>query len=129
MRGRKLTALAMGLSAATLLLGAGAASASTTASDSSDPCVASGAVCIDITGAGLYVQSATVTNVDEPIGYGWIENEGDGVKHRSPHRLPPGGGSASSWTYNFNRDVKNDDEICAWIGSVPSVKACAQIHA
>lgn len=115
----------MGLSAATILLGTGAASASTAGPAIPDNCVGFGVVCLNIVGTGLYVQYVTVENGDESPGYGYIENEGDGAIHRSPNQLGPG----QSWSYTFNRDVKNDDEICGWIGSDPGQKACRQVYA
>ena len=125
---QKLGVLAVGLAAAaTTLLGAGVASASTTstaAPDSSYQCAGPDRVCLEIDGTGLFVQSATVFNVGEPPGYGYIENTGDGAVHRSPTRLQPG----QSWTYAFNRYLANGDRICGWIGSNPSEKACGTVR-
>lgn len=127
---QKLGVLAVGLTAAaTMVLGAGVASASTTSTavpNSSVNCAPPLAprVCLDINGSGLFVQSATVVNVGESTGYGYIENLGDSKTHRSPTRLQQG----QSWTYPFNRDLANGDRICGWIGSNPTERACGTVH-
>jgi hypothetical protein len=130
---RKLGVLAVGLTAAaTMLLGAGAASAATTSTavpDSTNcaPPYTPHRVCLEVDTSTnpLFVQSATVTNWGEPTGYGWIENMGDGVKHRSPTQLQAGG---QSWTYAVNRAVANNDRWCGWIGSNPNEMACDTVH-
>jgi hypothetical protein len=122
MRMRKLGVLAVGLTAAaTMLLGAGVASASSAVPDSSDNCTTG--VCRYIDRTGLYVSYAAVTNENEVANYGYIENVDDGSVHRSSTMLHPG----QAWAYDFNRDLANGDQICGWIGSDPGQMACGTI--
>jgi hypothetical protein len=129
---QKLGVLAVGLTAAaTMLLGAGVASASTTSAvvpnNSNQDCAPSipfnEDVCIVINTDGLYVETITVRNVRDPTGYGYIENLGDSKTHRSPTRLHQG----QSWNYHFNRVVRSGDRICGWIGSNPNERACGTV--
>jgi hypothetical protein len=122
MRMRKLGVLAVGLTAAaTMLVGAGAASASSAVPDSSDNCTTG--VCLHIDGTGLYVSYAAVTNENEVASYGYIENVGDGSVHKSSTMLHPG----QAWAYDFNRDLVNGAQICAWMGADPGQLACGTV--
>jgi DNA-binding SARP family transcriptional activator len=72
--------------------------------------------------SGLYVRYAVVTNLGTHAGYAYIVNTGDGKVHRSLKPVPPG----QSWTYPFNRDLKNGARICGFIGSGPGT--CVAVH-
>ncbi len=66
---------------------------------------------LQVKSSGLHVQSATVTNPGTRAGYAYVLNLGAGRVHRSPRLVPPG----RSWTYFFNRDLKNGAQICGSI--------------
>jgi Helix-turn-helix domain len=73
--------------------------------------------------SGLHVRYAAVTNLGTRAGYAYVLNTGAGRVHRSPRPVPPG----QSWTYFFNRDLKNGAQICGFIALGPAT--CAGIHA
>ena len=73
--------------------------------------------------SGLHVRYAVVTNPGTRAGYAYVINTRAGQVHRSPRPVPPG----QSWTYFFNRDLKNGAQICGYIDLGPAT--CAGIHA
>lgn len=89
-----------------------------TTSTTSDP--NSGGVSISVVHSGLFVDTATVSNLGVPAGTAKVINKGDGSTHTGP-RI----GNNESWTYTFNRDVKNGDVICGQVGN--SVEPCVTI--
>jgi Helix-turn-helix domain len=78
---------------------------------------------LQVESSGLYVWYAVVTNPGTRAGYAYVLNMGAGRVHRSPRPVPPG----QSWTYFFNRDLKNGAQICGSIDLGPAT--CAGVHA
>jgi hypothetical protein len=78
---------------------------------------------LQVDGSGLYVGYAVVTNLGTRTGYAYMINTGAGKVHRSPRPVRPG----QSWTYFFNRELKDGAQIC---GSIDLGRAtCADVHA
>lgn len=73
--------------------------------------------------SGLYVRYAVVTNLGTRAGYAYVLNTGRGKAHHSPRAVPPG----QSWTYVFDRGLKNGAQICGYIDRGPAT--CARVHA
>jgi len=73
--------------------------------------------------SGLYVRYAVVTNHGTRAGYAYVLNTGPGKAHRSPQPVPPG----QSWTYVFDRDLKNGAQICGYIDRGPAT--CTRVYA
>jgi len=63
---------------------------------------------LQVESSGLHVRYAAVTNLGTRAGYAYVLNVGAGRVHRSPRPVPPG----QSWTYFFNRDLKDGAQIC-----------------
>jgi Helix-turn-helix domain len=78
---------------------------------------------MQVEGSGLYVGYAVVTNLGTRTGYAYILNTGAGKIHRSPQPVRPG----QSWTYFFNRELKDGARICGSIDLGPAT--CADVHA
>lgn len=78
---------------------------------------------LHVESSGLYVRYATVTNPGTQAGYAYVLNTGAGKVHRSPQPVQPG----QSWTYFFNRDLKDGAQICGSIGLGPAT--CVSVHA
>lgn len=78
---------------------------------------------LQVESSGLYVRYAVVTNSGTRAGYAYVLNVGAGRVHRSPQPVPPG----QSWTYFFNRDLKDGAQICGSVDLGPA--ACAGVHA
>jgi hypothetical protein len=78
---------------------------------------------LQVESSGLHVRYAAVTNLGTRAGYAYVLNVGAGRVHRSPRPVPPG----QSWTYFFNRDLKNGAQICGSIDLGPAT--CARVHA
>lgn len=78
---------------------------------------------LQVESSGLHVRYAVVTNPGSRAGYAYVLNVGAGRVHRSPRPVPPG----RSWTYFFNRDLKNGAQICGSIDLGPAT--CARINA
>lgn len=78
---------------------------------------------LQVDGSGLYVGYAVVTNLGTRTGYAYIINTDAGKVHRSPQPVRPG----QSWTYFFNRELKDGAQIC---GSIDLGRAtCADVQA
>ena len=78
-------------------------------------------VCIHVQGVGLFVGTAKVTNKAVPSGTAKILNTGNGVLHEGPAIH-----AGQSWSYNFNRNLKDGAQVCGAVGS--SAFACVTIH-
>lgn len=78
-------------------------------------------VCIQVQGVGLFVGAATVTNKHLPSGVAKILNTGSGTLHSGPAIH-----AGQSWTYNFNRDLRNGAKVCGTVGN--NSYACVTIH-
>jgi Helix-turn-helix domain len=78
---------------------------------------------LQVESSGLYVRYATVTNPGIQAGYAYVLNTGADKVHRSPQPVQPG----QSWTYFFNRDLKDGAQICGSIGPGPAT--CVIVHA
>lgn len=73
--------------------------------------------------SGLYIGYAAVTNRGTQAGYAYVLNTGAGKLHRSSQRVQPG----HSWTYYFNRDLKDGAKICGSVDLGPAT--CTSVHA
>jgi hypothetical protein len=69
---------------------------------------------------GLFVHSATVTNISGPLATPTIINEGNHAVHVGSEI-----GAGKSYTVGFNRDVANGDTICGQVGNSPQL--CIQL--
>ena len=77
---------------------------------------------LQVESSGLYVRYAMVTNTGTRAGYAYIINAGADKVHRSPRPVRPG----TSWTYFFNRELKDGAQICGSIDPGPA--ACTDVH-
>ena len=78
---------------------------------------------LEVESSGLYVRYVVVTNLGTRAGYAWVVNTGADKVHRSPRPVPP----SQSWTYFFNRSLKDGAQICGSINPGPAV--CATVRA
>jgi hypothetical protein len=79
---------------------------------------------LQVESSGLYVRYAMVTNPGTRAGYAYVFNIGAGKVHRSPRPVQPG----QSWTYFFDRDLKDGAQICGSIGLGPATCVSVRAH-